>query len=304
MRSFLLLVAMSVASFAQTTQPPLWPQQVQSPESDTPFFAYFNGGQQSPFSSSTTLFGNPPGSYLGVGILEINAERVKELKLPEERGVLISRVDPDSPASKAGLQVGDVLLDYNGEALEGVEQLGRLVHETPAGRKVKLSVWRAGKPLTLEAVIETRRVHAPAAGLMPQIRSWELPDYGDLMRNLPTPELSWHTGVLGIECQGIGDQLAEYFGVKQGVLVVSVAKGSRAEKAGLKAGDVITKIGDRTVTNPREIIAAIHDRQSKDVKVGLMRERKEVSLNVILDDDNSWGHHQPQPRPKPVSAPQ
>jgi len=208
MRSLLLLIAMSVAAVAQPIgQNPAW-------------FPDTNGGGQvwafnqapSPFETLTI---HAAGSFLGVATVEVNAERARELKLTEERGVLISRVEPDSPAAKAGLQVSDVLLEYNGQRIDGNEQFVRLVRETPVGRKVKLLVWRAAKPLTLEAVIETRKMRMPSPS-MPQNFSLDFPDGGDLMRNLPRPELAWRTGVLGIECQSIGDQLAEYFGVKQG----------------------------------------------------------------------------------------
>jgi len=251
----------------------------------------------SPFETLTI---HSAGSFLGVGTVEINAERARELKLSEERGVLISRVEPDSPASKAGLQVSDVLLEYNGQRIDGTEQFVRLVRETPVGRKVKLLVWRAAKPLTLEAVIETRKMRMPSPS-MPQNFSFQFPDVGDL-RNLPRPELAWRTGVLGIECQSIGDQLAEYFGVKQGVLVLEVGKDTPAGKAGLKAGDVITRIGERQVATPGELISAVHDRSSKDLKVTLVRDRKETSFNVSVDESAGHGHRTPEPRS--VSLPQ
>jgi serine protease Do len=291
MRSLVLLLAMSVAAVAQSEG-----QWGQNPSGVGQNWAFFNQAP-SPFETFTV---HSAGSFLGVGIVEINAERAKELKLTEERGVMVSRVESDSPASKAGFQVGDVLLEYNGQRIDGTEQFGRLVRETPAGRKVKLSVWRAAKPLTIEAVIENRKVREPSTS--PQVHTFELPDNaGDWLRNLPRPELAWRTGALGVECLSIGDQLAEYFGVKQGVLVLSVAKDSPAAKAGLKAGDVIIKIGEHPVTTPNEIISAVHDRSTKDLKVTLMRDRKETSFNVTVEENNGWGHG--SPTAKPVSLP-
>lgn len=293
MRSLLLLVAMSVAAVGQTDgQNQFWRQ---DPNPEGQIWAF----NQAP-SPVETLTLHSTGSFLGVGTAEINAERAKELKLSEERGVLISRVESDSPAAKAGLQVGDVLLEYNGQRLDGTEQLGRLVRETPVGRKVKLSVWRAAKTLTIEAVIENRRMRMPSPS-MPQNFSLEFPGGPDLLRNFPN-HLTWRNGVLGIECESIGDQLAEYFGVKQGVLVLSVEKDTPAAKAGLKAGDVITKIGERQVATPSEIISAVHDRSSKELKVTLMRDRKETSFNVTVEENNGWGHRAPEARP--VSLPQ
>src|SRR5271166_5596536 len=76
--------------------------------------------------------------YIGVMVQEIDSERAKELKLREEYGVEVTRIEPDSPADKAGLKVGDTVQQYNGQRVEGMEEFKRLVSETPAGREVKL----------------------------------------------------------------------------------------------------------------------------------------------------------------------
>src|SRR5690349_21240956 len=72
-------------------------------------------------------------SYLGIAVVEIDADRAKALHLKEERGVEVTCLDPGSPAEKAGLKPGDVVLEYNGEHVQGGEQFIRLVRETPAG---------------------------------------------------------------------------------------------------------------------------------------------------------------------------
>ncbi|OYW07783.1 MAG: hypothetical protein B7X34_10205, partial [Acidobacteriia bacterium 12-62-4] len=94
-----------------------------------------------------------PGSYLGVGVREIDQARAKELRLAEEAGVEVTQVDEESPASKAGLKVGDVVLEYNGQRVEGSEQFVRMVRETPVGRTAKLKVSRGGNSQTLSASI-------------------------------------------------------------------------------------------------------------------------------------------------------
>jgi S1-C subfamily serine protease len=70
--------------------------------------------------------------------LDITSDRAKALKLKEERGVEVTSVEPDSAAAKAGLKVGDVILEYNGQKVEGWEHLKRLVRETPIHREVKI----------------------------------------------------------------------------------------------------------------------------------------------------------------------
>src|SRR6185369_10964812 len=82
------------------------------------------------------------GSYLGVDIDEVTSDRVKALKLKEERGVEITMVDQDAPAAKAGLKEHDVITDFNGQRVEGGEQFKRFIRETPAGRTVTLGIVR------------------------------------------------------------------------------------------------------------------------------------------------------------------
>src|ERR1041385_264886 len=103
-------------------------------------------------------------SFIGVGIQEIDSERAKTLKLREEAGVEITRVDPDSPAEKAGLKTGDVVLQYNGQRVEGIEQFSRMVHETPAGREVKLEIWRNGASQSVTVKVGARRMPKPFPG--------------------------------------------------------------------------------------------------------------------------------------------
>ena len=97
------------------------------------------------------------GTYLGVSLAEVDANRAKELKLKEDYGVEITRVEEGSPAEKAGLKAGDVVLEYNGQRVEGMEQFGRMVRETPPGREIKLTVSRDGTTQTLTAMLASRK---------------------------------------------------------------------------------------------------------------------------------------------------
>src|SRR5947208_2326150 len=96
-------------------------------------------------------------SYLGVGVVDVLPERAKDLHLKDEHGVEVRCVDSDSPAAKAGLKEGDVVLEYNGQRVEGGEQFMRLVRETPGGRSVSLLISRNGANQTLTATIGQRR---------------------------------------------------------------------------------------------------------------------------------------------------
>lgn len=224
------------------------------------------------------------GVYLGVQLSDINEDRAKALKLNEERGVEVLKVEPGSPAANAGIKAGDVLLSYNGENILGAQQLGRLVSETPQGRKVKIQLWRDGKAQFTTAVIA--QAHW-GRDFSPDL-NFPMPDIRVVMPDIPNALLVWKNPALGIECEPVDAQLAEYFGVKGGVLVRSVDKGSAAEKAGLKAGDVLTAVGDRNVTNPREVMSCVRAgrRLAKPLTIAVTREHRQLTLSVPLQADN------------------
>lgn len=233
------------------------------------------------------------GSFLGVGVREIDAERAKVLRLKDEYGVEITRVEDDSPASKAGLKVGDVVLEYNGQRVEGTEQFVRVVKETPTGRTVKLLVNRSGASMTLPATIAARKMKSigPAMSGMPmEGMHFEMPRMEEFtMPDIPKSMMSWRSAVLGVEAESLGEsQLANYFGVKEGVLVRSVMKGTAAERAGIRAGDVLLRVDDTKVATPRDVTSAIRSARSNSKQsfpVVLMREKKEVSVSVTVDED-------------------
>ncbi len=235
-------------------------------------------------------------SYLGIAVVEIDSDRAKALHLKEERGVEVTCLDPGSPAEKAGLKPGDVVLEYNGEHVQGGEQFIRLVRETPPGHTAKLVVWRNGANETLTAAIGQRPPGAFAFQFNGDDFTQEMPPMGPLpvmppiqIPDIPRSFMTWGSPVLGIESESLNPQLAEYFGVKQGVLVRSVTANSSAEKAGFKAGDVIIRVDGQKVTTPREISSILQAARSrKTLPVTVVRRQKEVVLNVMLEENSYW----------------
>jgi serine protease Do len=226
------------------------------------------------------------GSYLGVMVQEINNDRAKALKLPEEAGVEITRVESGSPAEKAGLKTGDVVSLYNGQRVEGMEEFSRLVRETPAGREVKLSIFREGAAQTLTAKIGSRHAAGVFGAVVQPVEPFSLhiPD-------IPRSFMSWRSSALGVEVETLEGQLAQFFGVKDGVLVRSVGKDTPADKAGIKVGDVITRVGDSKVTTPSDISTRIRSAHGSAIPVVLMRDHKEITVNVTLDQDGRSEDH-------------
>lgn len=220
----------------------------------------------------------PGGSYLGIGIQEVNADRAKALKLPPGAVVEITRVGNGSPADKAGLKTGDVVLQYNGVRVEGIEHFSRIVRETPVGRDVKLDILRNGAQQTVTAKI----------GQHPAPQGFPFPDgFGFPLPDGPRIFEGWRSPMLGVEAESLDGQLAQYFGVSQGVLVRAVMKGSPAEKAGIKAGDVILRIEEGKVATPADISGRLRALGGKSVPVALMRDHKEMTVTVAVDSEES-----------------
>lgn len=226
------------------------------------------------------------GSYLGVGVRDVDAERKKALGLKEERGAEITSVQDESPASKAGLKTGDVVLDYAGQRVESMEQFIRMVRETPAGREIKIGVSRGGTLTSVMAKPEGGRnqnqiERTMRIGPLPHVsvQAWPM--------DSPRTVMYWKNGSLGVEAESLDNQLADFFGVKEGVLVRSVGKGTAAEKAGVKAGDVIVKVEETKVSSPREVTSAVRTARNgtKTISLSVVREKKESILKVTFADE-------------------
>jgi serine protease Do len=221
-------------------------------------------------------------TWLGVTVGDVTAEKAKELKLPGDYGAIVQKVQEDSPAAKAGLEKGDVILQFAGEKVRSVAELERLVRETPPGRKVSIEVSRNGRAQALSAEITKRSdENWSSQFVMPdvQIPNVHIPNFNfNMLMGGPR---------LGITGEDLTSQLAAYFGVWQGkgVLVTEVEDATPAQKAGLKAGDVITKVGDQAIGSVEGLREALRKNSNNDRQVTLtiVRNQREQTLNVKLE---------------------
>lgn len=237
-------------------------------------------------------------SYLGVDVADVTADRLGVLKLKEEKGVEVNFVAPDAPANKAGMKEHDVILSMNGTTVESAAQLRRMIKETPAGRVVTFGISRDGQPLTLKIQLAER--HSDYSMSMPKDFHVETPDIHFAMPDIDIPSINMvvvtQSARSGLTVENITPQLGEFFGVRNGngVLVRSVEKGSRAEKAGFHAGDVIVKINEQMVHDTSDFAHAVHSSNGNSVNVGVMRDKKEQNLNLSLPPHKDSGWFQPE----------
>jgi serine protease Do len=232
-------------------------------------------------------------SYLGVDISDVTTERLSALKLKEEKGVEVTMVDQDAPAGKAGIKEHDVILTMNGTAIESGAQLRRMIHEMPPGRIVTFGLSRDGQPVSVKVQLADKGKEFALAGHnmdnfhvhVPEIH---IPDIDIPSINMVMVTSSARSGLM---VENITPQLGEFFGVKNGngVLVRSVEKGSRAEKAGFHAGDVIVKVDDQPVHDTSDFMHAVKSRNGAAVSVGVVRDKKEQNLNLSLPERKESG---------------
>ena len=239
------------------------------------------------------LLDDEGASWLGVESQEISSSKAKELKLPAERGVLLERIVPDSPAAKAGLKDNDVITEINGQRVEGAAQFRRMIHEIPAGRAVQFTVWRDGRAQTVGVTLGKSEDHGNMwFKTAPRAFSFQLPKI-EMPEVAPMPDMDMEGFAvlagsrprLGIDAEDLSGQFGAYFGAPdgEGVLVREVNTGSPAEKAGVKSGDVITSLNGeriRSLGDLREKLAGKRD--EKTVKLGVLRNKSEVSITVEM----------------------
>jgi serine protease Do len=234
------------------------------------------------------------GSRIGVSIRDVDNDDAKNVK-GAGTGVIVEDVTAGSPAEKAGIRKGDVIVEFDGERVRSVRQLTRLVQETPSGRTVQAVLMRDGQRTTVSVT--------PRDGS--RFDSDRIDDLMDMSRGFkyrvaprppaapgapapPAPPPAWDfdeffgrvtTSRLGITVDSLSPQLAEYFGTKEGVLVTSITDGSAASKAGLKAGDVITAFNGSAVITPSDLRRRSQGLEDGDeFTIAVMRDRKPLTL--------------------------
>jgi S1-C subfamily serine protease len=226
--------------------------------------------------------------WLGVEIGEVTAEKAKELKLSAVRGVVVMDVEPGGPAAKSGLKNNDVIIQYDGQIVEGTVQFRRLVRETPAGRTVTLEISRNGATENVSVDLGDR------SAFFEKKMKGKMRDFDNAFAfSMPNPDFSFAVPVmegrsplLGISAEDVSGQLGTYFGAPEGtgILVREVRPGMAAEKAGLKAGDVIIKVDGKPVHTLADLRTQLRDKtDQKSVNLGILRKGAEMNVAVMVE---------------------
>jgi serine protease Do len=248
------------------------------------------------------------GSELGAMVSDVDVKSATP-------GVKVDEVHSDSPAEKAGLRAGDIVVDYDGERVRSARQFTRLVQETPEGRSVAIGIMRDGKKQTVNATPESgrmtwnfgpdvdRALREAERGMRnfhfeipPDFHEFRFDDRDRDNREprrfeyrvpqefrVPVPGYGFGRGRLGVTVQSLTDELEEFFGAKNGgALVSSVSRDSAAAKAGIKAGDVIVSINGNAVSDSGDLMNALED-ITGEATIVVLRDKKEMTLKATID---------------------
>ena len=250
------------------------------------------------------------GAQLGVMVSDIDPSTRQSPQADSgslRAGVVVDEVNADSPAEKAGIKAGDVVVEYDGERVRSARQFTRLVQETPEGRSVTIALLRDGKRQTVNATPESGRMtwnfgpdvdrafrEAEARHARVPLRRPNFNYRFDNRDNREPRRFEYYApdgvmqffngsrGRLGVTVQPLTRDLEEYFGAKNGgALVSGVTPESAASKAGVKAGDVIVSVNGRSVRDAGDLARELADIKG-EATIVVLRDRKEMTLKATL----------------------
>jgi serine protease Do len=201
--------------------------------------------------------------WLGVAIQKITPEIAKSFGLKESEGALVSDVIEHSPAEKAGIKRGDIIISFNGKKIKDMDMLPRLVGATEIGKQARVGIIRDGKNLEVSIVVDELKEESMQASKKPEVEK----DLGLVVQNI-TPEIAKHMNIKD----------------KKGVIVTDVQPGSPAQNVDIRSGDIIKEINRKPVRN----ITDFKDTMKRgNVKEGivLLVKRENTTFYVVLREE-------------------
>lgn len=228
--------------------------------------------------------GESGNGYIGVYLQELTSDVRKGLDIKVEKGVLVSGVEEDSPAEKAGLEDGDVITRFNGKSVSSPDELRAAVRGVAPGKEAQVDVVHGKDTKTLTLTVSER----------PERHEMRWESHGgdeDFAPMAFARAFSMDGGPrLGVQAHDLEDDgLASYFGAKKGdgILVLSVDDESVAGKAGVKPGDIINKVGSDKIDDTQDVRHALKDYNKGDTfDITVIRHGKSQSLKATMDDQD------------------
>lgn len=285
----------------EVPEPPLAPEAPEALEAPVP--PQEPAPSPAPPAVATTLYVS--GNFLGVRTEAVTRENTRRYGLlGEPRGVGVREVVKGSPAEKAGLRENDVILRFDGEQVTSVRKLTRLIQESAPDHTARITVLRGGAEQQVSARLARREPFLSASGegffnLPPDVLDNALRLGDEAARNSESwkrneeemrerweemarrqPGLFGSARRIGVATNALGKQLADYFGVTHGVLINSVEAGGPAEKAGLKAGDIVTEADGRKVEDSDDLVRALSAKDEGEVALTVVRDRNRRTVRV------------------------
>jgi serine protease Do len=186
--------------------------------------------------------GHVTRGWLGVSIQEVTTELAKSFGLKGKKGALVAQVVSGSPAEKAGIEQGDVIIEFDGKEVANSKDLPRIVASSPVGKAVTVKLSRNGKVLDRQLKV------------------------GEMEEKAEVARASSSQKSLGITVQNLSPELAKEFGVKKemGVVVTQVEPGSPASDAGIQTGDVIQEVNRKPVKNVEDFVQKVEKAKDQD----------------------------------------
>lgn len=227
---------------------------------------------------------------LGVSVIPVS-----ELKAPPtESGLLVTAVTTGSPAASVGIQVGEVILEVNGEAVASIDELAKQIGEGDGGGTFTFAakLWSNGGEKSI-----THSSHANTTAVQTTVQTPPVPPQPHVQGRFPRIDMGVATGTaggtvlfapnqrpwLGVHIGELTEALAQGFGVdKKGVLVQDVIEDSPAEKAGLREGDVIIRLGDQEVDDIDGLFGVLDQAEvDAEIEALVVREGQQVAVKVV-----------------------
>jgi serine protease Do len=208
-------------------------------------------------------FGHPRRGWLGVRIQQVTPELAESVGLKDTSGAMVAGVTDGGPAEKSKIKGGDIILKFDGQDVKDMHSLPRIVAETDVGKKVQVTLWRDGKEVSIDAVLDEK----------PSDEKLASADTGKKGSGVATPSMSRDLADFGMRIAPLSKALKDQYQIgadQKGVVITDVKQGGVAADRGLKPGDVIVEVQQAEVASPEDVQKKVDAQRAQDRKSVLM----------------------------------